>query len=96
MKPDVSNRDWFGKVSAGLVCGYLLALGAGGLFKHAAGAGKALYGVHGIVSVQLFAILWTLAVCFCFLFRSTLRAWTWLGIATVLLWGVLIFLGVTA
>ena len=33
MKRALSSKDWLGKSSAGLILGFLLALGAGGLFK---------------------------------------------------------------
>lgn len=96
MSREVTNRDWIGKAVAGLVCGYLLALGCSGLFKFAVGAGKGLYGPPGMVSVQVFAIVWTPIVSFCFLFSSTRSAWGWLGLATGLLWGLLFVLGETA
>lgn len=95
MNAGVSNRGWVGKVSAGLICGFLLGLGISGLFKYLVDAGPALYGIESMVSIQLFPIVWTPIVSFCFLFPSTRSAWLWLGLTTVLLWVLLLLLGVT-
>lgn len=37
----------------------------------------------------MIAPVWATVLGFVFLFRSTLRAWLWLGLANVLAWGVL-------
>lgn len=94
MRREVTNRDWFGKLSAGLVCGYALALGCAGLWRYASGATESLYGVTGMVSVQVISITWTTIVSLVFLFSSTRQAWAWLGLAAGLQWVLLFALGV--
>jgi hypothetical protein len=96
MSREVTGRHWFGKVSAGLFCGFLLGLGASGLFNLAVPAGQALFEPENIVSTLPFNVIWVLTVSFCFLFGSTRRAWVWLSSATVILWGLLHLLGATA
>lgn len=79
----LSSRNWFGKASAGLMCGFALALGLCGLFWH--------YGPDGILGgsgklqfvMWMMAPIWSLIFSFCFLFRSGLRAWAWLGGASL-------------
>lgn len=93
---EISSRDWFGKVCAGLICGYLLALGASGLFKYSVGAGPGLRDITGQVSIQLINIVWSPVVALCFLFSSTRSAWGWLGLANGVLWGALFLLGALA
>lgn len=96
MSREVTNRDWFGKVSAGMVCGYLLGIGASGLFKFAAGGGVELYSLEGMASIKLPTLIWPPIVAFSFMFSSTRQAWAWLGLATGIVWGLLFLLGVTA
>jgi len=93
MKRELTSRDWFGKVSAGLVLGFLLALGAGGLFKVLVGAGDTFFSTKGQIAMWLMAPVWSLVVAFCFMFRSTARAWLWLALANVVAWGALFLLG---
>jgi len=83
MNNSLTSRNWFGKASAGLVCGFALALGLSGLFW--------LYGPQGgpvsgrlQFSMWLMGPLWALIFSFCFLFRDGLRAWAWLGAAALI------------
>ena len=96
MRREVTNRDWFGKVCAGVVCGFLLGVGASGLFKYSIGGGRELYWPEGLAPIKIPNLIWPVVVSFCFLFPSTRSAWGWLGLATGLLWGVLLLLGVVA
>ncbi|MGK2286510.1 hypothetical protein [Pedomonas sp. V897] len=92
MKP-LSSQDWLGKSSAGLILGFLLALGLSGLFKLANGVEEAFFSLKGQFSMWMISPIWGLILSFCFLFGSPARAWGWLGLANLLLWGALWALG---
>jgi len=96
MKKELSSRDWFGKSAAGLILGFLLALGAAGLFKLLAGVGlggDSFFSTKGQFSMWLMSPIWALTLSFCFLFRSGLRAWLWLAAANVLVWAPIVLSG---
>ncbi|MCB2060033.1 MAG: hypothetical protein R3E09_06115 [Novosphingobium sp.] len=93
MTSPLSSRDWFGKASAGLILGFLLALGAGGLFKVAAGVGETFFSTKGQFAMWMMSPVWALVLSLCFLFRSSLRAWLWLAAANLVLWALLASLG---
>jgi hypothetical protein len=94
MRP-ITSRDWFGKSSAGLLLGFLLALGASGLFKMAAGIGDTFFSTQGQFAMWLMAPVWAGVLSFCFLFPSTRSAWGWLGLASAVVWSILFALGGT-
>ena len=84
----LQSRHWLGKTLAGAVLGYTLALAVSG--------GVALLtpgGFSGEGKVQfnmwMIAPVWATVLGLVFLFRDSLRAWLWLGLANVLAWGVL-------
>lgn len=82
MNAGLTSRNWAGKASAGVLAGFALALAASGLFYRllpGGGDGKLQ------LAMWLMAPLWAGVICFCFLFRSGLRAWLWLGGAALLL-----------
>lgn len=87
----LTGRNWFGKASAGLVCGFLLALALSGLFSHYGPGGYPGESGKLQVTMWLMAPLWALVFSFCFLFRNGLRAWAWLGGATLLAFAPLLF-----
>lgn len=93
MKYQLSSRDWFGKASAALILGFLLALGSAGLFRTLGGLEDAYFSTKGQFSMWLMAPVWALILSFCFFFRSGTRAWLWLAGANVVLWGVVALLG---
>lgn len=93
MSTPLSSRDWLGKSSAGLLLGFTLALGCAGLFRLAVDVGDAL-SMKGQFVMWMMAPVWGLTLAFCFLFRSGLRAWLWLGGANLAVWAVLIVTGV--
>lgn len=93
MKPTLSARDWPGKVSAGLVLGFLLALGGSGLFRAVFGIGEAFFSTKGQLSMWLMSPLWALILSLVFLFRSGWRAWGGLAIANALVWGLFALIG---
>lgn len=93
MTKPLTSRDWFGKSSAGLILGFLLALGCSGLFKLTSGLGEIFFSTKGQFSMWMIAPVWGLILSFCFLFGSPARAWGWLTLANMLLWGALWMLG---
>lgn len=78
----LSSRDWFGKGSAGLALGFVLALEAAGLFLRLTPQGG---GAKLQLAMWLMAPVWALIFSFVFLFRSSARAWAVLGLAALLL-----------
>ncbi|MBK6707927.1 MAG: hypothetical protein IPG54_10800 [Sphingomonadales bacterium] len=93
MKPQLTAKNWFGKVSAGLILGFLLALGASGLFRTLGGVDEAFFSTRGQFSMWMMAPVWALVVSLVFLFRTSLRAWGWLALANVVLWIPIFALG---
>ena len=93
MRQPLSSRDWFGKVSAAAVLGFLLALGISGLFRIAAYAGQPFCSTAGQFSMWIISPVWALALSLCFLFRSGLRAWAWLLAANFAVWIAIVLLG---
>lgn len=89
----LTSRDWFGKSSAGLILGFLLALGLSGLFKLATGLGDTFFSLQGQFSMWMMSPIWGLVLSFCFLFPSSRSAWGWLTLANIVLWGAVWLLG---
>ncbi|WP_115719331.1 hypothetical protein [Gallaecimonas mangrovi] len=82
------SGHWLSKSLAGVVLGFLLALGLGSLFAIAGPGG--LEAANKVQFVMwLVAPLWMLALSLVFLFKSGLRAWLWLGLANALVYGLL-------
>lgn len=90
MSKPLSSRDWLGKSGAGLLLGFLLALGAAGLFRQIADVGQAAFSTKGQIAMWLMSPVWALTLSFSFLFRSGFRAWAWLAGANLLLWTVVL------
>lgn len=87
--PPLSSRDWLGKAAAGLVLGYALAIGISGLVAWFTpggieGGGGKLQFVMWITAPVIAGVL-----SFCFLFRTGLRAWSWLGLANLVVFALL-------
>lgn len=93
MKRALTSRDWFGKASAGLILGFLLALGSGGLFRVLLGVKDSFFSTRGQLSMWMISPIWALILSFCFMFRSGARAWGWLAAANLALWGLVWLLG---
>lgn len=85
---DLTSRDWLGKSSAGLILGLTLAIGLTGLFAWFWPGGLMHSSAKTQMNMWLVAPIWTGVLSFCFLFRSSLRAWLWLGGANLLTWGL--------
>ncbi|MXO65899.1 hypothetical protein [Altericroceibacterium endophyticum] len=93
MKPPLRASNWLGKASAGLVMGFLLALGAAGLLRTLVAGGATPFSTVGQFSMWMMAPVWALTVSLCFFFRTGPRAWVWLTLANGLVWGLVILLG---
>lgn len=93
MKPQLTAKNWFGKASAGLILGFLIALGISGLFRTLGGVQEAFFSTKGQFSMWLMSPVWALVVSLVFLFRTSLRAWGWLVLANIVLWGLIAVLG---
>lgn len=92
----LSSRDWLGKVTAGLILGFSLALGISGLLAWAIGVGDTFFSTRGQLTMWVIAPIWCAVLSFCFLFRSGLRAWAMLGLATAAVWAALFATGTLA
>lgn len=93
MSRPLSSKDWLGKSAAGLVLGFLLALGAAGMFQQFAGVGDTFFSTKGQFAMWLMSPVWALTLSFCFLFRSSLRAWLWLALANIVVWAIVLLAG---
>ena len=89
----LTSKDWFGKASAGLIFGFLAALGLSGVFKLTAGVSDTFFSLPGQFSMWMMSPVWALVLSFCFLFPSSRSAWGWLALANGLLWGSLWLMG---
>lgn len=92
-RPPLTSRDWFGKSAAGLVLGFVLALGCAGLFRQAMGIGEAYFSTKGQFSMWLMSPVWALTLSLCFMFRTPARAWAWLGAINLAVWTPLALMG---
>lgn len=85
----LQSRHWFGKGTAGLVLGLGLALALSGLFAWWGPGGIDAGGGKIQFNMWLVAPIWCGVLSFVFLFRTSVRAWTWLGLANALAFGAL-------
>lgn len=93
MKGELTSRDWFGKASAGLVLGLIIALGVSGLLTALMGLKDTYFSLPGQFTMWMMAPIWALILSFCFLFRSGTRAWICLGAVAGALWLALFLIG---
>ncbi|MGE4323534.1 MAG: hypothetical protein AB7E60_10960 [Sphingobium sp.] len=78
------RTDWWGKTSAGVILGLGLSLSLVGLFVYLGPDGiDAANGRHTLMR-WLMPPIWIGVFAFCFLFRSGLSAWAWLGGANLI------------
>ncbi len=89
----LSSKNWGGKVSAGLILGFFLALGLSGLFACFGPGAIGFFSAQGQITMWLMAPLWSGILSFCFLFQNGLRAWGWLGLGNLAVWGLLYTVG---
>lgn len=91
--PPFTAKNWFGKAAAGVILGLTLALGLSGLFRISGGVDEAFFSTRGQVGMWMMAPIWALTISFVFLFRTPLRAWGWLTLVNLLVWGFIVLLG---
>ncbi|WP_232495542.1 hypothetical protein [Novosphingobium kaempferiae] len=84
--PQLTSRDWLGKASAGLILGFVLALGLSGLIAWSIGVSDTFFSTRGQLAMWSMSPVWCLILSLCFLFRSGGRAWGVLGLASVIVW----------
>ncbi|HTU13440.1 MAG TPA: hypothetical protein VMG08_21300 [Allosphingosinicella sp.] len=87
--PALSSRHWFGRAAAGLILGYTLAIGLSGLVAWFTPGGIEAGGGKLQFSMWITAPVWAGVLSFCFLFRTGLRAWSWLGLANLVVFALL-------
>lgn len=86
-QPAYTAQNWLGKTISGVVLGFTLALGLSGIFRLSGGAGQDFFSTRGQVSMWMIAPIWTLIIACVFMFRTTARAWGWLLLINIILWG---------
>ena len=84
---DAFRRDWLSKILAGVLLGFLLALGCSGMFVALTPGIQA--SARAQLAMWLVIPVWLGVLGGCFFFRSGTRAWLWLGSANALAFGVL-------
>lgn len=85
---ELTSRDWFGKASAAVVLGFTLTLALTCTFAALFSKGDSYFSAQGQMAMWLVSPIWCLILSFCFLFRSTARAWAWLAAANILAWAL--------
>jgi hypothetical protein len=80
------RRDWVSKSLAGLLLGFAFAIALAGLFAHLGPEGLEGRNKYQLV-MWLIAPIWLGVLSLVFLFRSGLRAWLWLGGASLVAHG---------
>lgn len=88
-KPQLTSRNWFGKASAGLILGFLLALGLSGLLSWAIGVGDTFFSTKGQLTMWVMSPIWSLILSFVFFFQYGRNAWGWLALASGIVWAAL-------
>lgn len=96
MRREITNRGWAAKAGAGVLLGFILALGVSGLFRLAFGVTDTFFSTKGQFAMWLMSPIWAAIVSLCFLFPSGRAAWGWLGLASGVVWGALALAGALA
>lgn len=87
-RPEALIRpDWVSKSLAGLLLGAAIAIGVSGLLTLALTATEVPPSLRNQLAMWSAMPVWMTVLGGCFLFRSGLRAWLWLGGASALFWG---------
>ncbi|MAN73709.1 MAG: hypothetical protein CME84_06410 [Henriciella sp.] len=84
-----SSRNWFGKASAGLILGFVIAIALSGVWAWAGPGGLMASSIKTQLNMWMVPPIWALILSLCFFFRSGVRAWAWLGLAAVICAGAL-------
>jgi hypothetical protein len=85
--PATIRRDWLSKTLAGALLGFSLALGCSGLFARLASG--MVMALKAQLTMWMVMPIWLGVLSGCFLFRSGKRAWLWLGVANLVVFGAL-------
>lgn len=85
---ELTSRQWFGKASAAVVLGFTLALALTCTFGAIFSRGDSYFTTQGQMAMWLVSPIWCIILSFCFFFRSTARAWAWLGAANLAAWAL--------
>ncbi|MFC7050449.1 hypothetical protein [Emcibacter nanhaiensis] len=85
----LSSGNWFGKVSAAVILGFLLSIGLTGLVGQITVGGLPGDANKVQFTMWMTAPIWIALLGSCFLFRTGLRAWLGLGAANVVCYGLL-------
>jgi hypothetical protein len=88
--PPPIRRDWLAKTLAGFLLGAVLALGCSGLFVQLNAAMP--LAVRGQLAMWMVPPVWLGVLGGSYFFASGVRAWLWLGGASVLVVGTLVVL----
>lgn len=89
MRKKHTNAQWFSKACAGLVLGFLLSMGLGGLLLTYGFGEIHIYSIRGQFLMWMIAPVWLFIFSLCFLFHTGLQAFVYLGIANVLVWSAM-------
>lgn len=81
-----TNKNWLSKLLAGLVLGLLISIGVGGLILKYNFGDIGIYSIQGQFLMWITAPLWLAILSICFLFRSGVSAWFYLGAGNMLIW----------
>lgn len=87
-RPRLDSRHWLGKTLAAVLLGYPLSIALSGVIAWLTpggleGGGKIQF------NMWMVAPLWATVLGFVHLFRDSLRAWLWLGLANLAAFGAL-------
>lgn len=78
-----TSRDWLSKSSAGVILGFVIAIALSSIYGQVGPGGLFWGGAEPQFVMWMVWPIWTGIISFCFLFRSGLRAWLWLGAAAL-------------
>ena len=73
---------WIGKTSAGVICGFIVALALSGLLVRLAPSAS-IDAAKAETAMLFVPLVWTGIFSVAYLFRSGLLAWLWLGAASL-------------
>ena len=85
----LKSEDWLGKASAGLILGFTLSLGLGGILGSLIFSDISRFSIAHQFTMWVTGPILVLILSSCFLFQSGVRAWVWLGAANFFTWGLL-------
>ncbi|MDP2879992.1 MAG: hypothetical protein Q8N89_00230 [Azonexus sp.] len=85
-KPKAIAPDWLSKTLAGTLLGFTLAIGCTGLFSWL--ASDMALSIRGQLAMWMTAPIWMGILSGVYFFRSGKRAWAWLAVANLLVFGL--------